>query len=209
MFIIYTDSLSVLKSLDSAHDHTHPLVFNVLDILEKIASQGFIINLCWIPSHVGIFGNEQADKAAKSATSSINGTVPVDDLKNHIKLLLYTKWQEQWNVETRNKLHALKPTVQSWLSLKNRKADTVFTRLRVGHTSFTHRHLLLGEQAPMCSQCNCIMSVHHILSECSNFNSQRLHFFNTTTISLPTLLGETPHVHLFAFLKAIGFYSFI
>ncbi|GBO22524.1 RNA-directed DNA polymerase from mobile element jockey [Araneus ventricosus] len=209
MFIIYTDSLSVLKSLDSVHDHTHPLVFSVLDILETLASQGFIIYLCWIPSHVGIFGNEQADKAAKSATLSINGTVPVGDLKKHIQLLLYAKWQEQWNVGTGNKLHALKPTVQSWPSLKNRKADTILTRLRVGHTRFTHRHLLLGEQAPMCSQCNCTMSVHHIISECSNFNSQRLRFFNTTTSSLPTLLGEIPHVHLFAFLKAIGFYSLI
>ncbi|GBM81341.1 hypothetical protein AVEN_50801-1 [Araneus ventricosus] len=209
MFIIYTDSLSVLKSLDSVHDHTHPLIFSVLDILETLASQGFIIYLCWIPSHVGIFGNEQADKAAKSATLSINGTVPVGDLKKHIQLLLYAKWQEQWNVETGNKLHALKPTVQSWPSLKNRKADTILTRLRVGHTRFTHRHLLLGEHAPMCSQCNCTMSVHHILSQCSNFNSQRLRFFNTTTSSLPTLLGEIPHVHLFAFLKAIGFYSLI
>ncbi|GBN71036.1 hypothetical protein AVEN_82692-1 [Araneus ventricosus] len=177
LFIIYTVSLSVLKAHDSVHDHTHPLVFNVLDILEKLASKGFIINLCWIPSHVGILGNEQADKADKSATFSINGTIPVGDLKNHFKLLLYTEWQEQWNVETGNKRHAIKPTVQSWPSLKNRKADTILTRLRVGHTRVTHRHLLLGEQAPMCSQCNCTLSVHHILSECSNFNSQRLRFF--------------------------------
>ncbi|GBN44094.1 hypothetical protein AVEN_93695-1 [Araneus ventricosus] len=209
MFIIYTDSFSVLKSLDSVHDHTHPLVFNVLDILENLASQGFIIYLCWIPSHVGILGNEQADKAAKSASISKNGTVPISDFKTHIKLLLYSKWQEHWNVETENKLHAVKPTVESWPSLKNRKADTVLTRLRIGHTRFTHRHLLLGDPAPMCSECNCIMSVHHILSACSNFNSQRLRFFNSTTISLPALLVETPHVHLFAFLKAIGFYSLI
>ncbi|GBN27700.1 hypothetical protein AVEN_265321-1 [Araneus ventricosus] len=174
MSLIYTDSLSVLKSLDSVHDHTHPLVFNVLYILEKLASQCFIINLCWISSHVGILGNEQAEK---SATFSINGAVPVGNLKKHIKLLLYSKWQAQWNVETGNMLHAVKPTPQSWPSLKNRKADTILTRLRVGHTRFTHRHLLLGEQAPMCSRCNCTMSVQHILAECSNFNSQRLRFF--------------------------------
>ncbi|GBN15210.1 hypothetical protein AVEN_23020-1 [Araneus ventricosus] len=176
---------------------------------ENLASQGFIIYLCWIPSHVGILGNEQADKAAKSATISKNGTVPIGDFKTHIKLLLYSKWQEHWNVESENKFHAVKPTVGSWPSLKNRKADTVLTRLRIGHTRFTHRHLLLGDPSPMCSECNCIMSVHHMLSACSNFNSQRLRFFNSTTISLPALLGETPHVHLFAFLKAIGLYSLI
>ncbi|GBM70929.1 hypothetical protein AVEN_111988-1 [Araneus ventricosus] len=89
------------------HDMDEPLLTG------KLASQGFIICLCSIPSHSGILGNEKADKAAKSATFSINGTVPVGDLRKHIKLLLYTKWQEQWNVETGNKLHAVKPTVES------------------------------------------------------------------------------------------------
>ncbi|GBM45303.1 hypothetical protein AVEN_54373-1 [Araneus ventricosus] len=135
---------------------------------EKLASQGFIIYLCWIPSRVVIPGNEQADNAAKSTTFSINGTVPIGDLKKHIKLLLYTKWQDQWNVEAGNKLHADKPTVETWPPLKNRKPDIVLTRLRVGHARFTQRHLLLGEPVPVCSQRNCTMSVHHILSECSN-----------------------------------------
>ncbi|GBN18679.1 hypothetical protein AVEN_129451-1 [Araneus ventricosus] len=57
---------------------------------------------------------------------------------------------EQWNAETGTKLHAVKATVQSW-PLMNRKADTILTWLRVRHTRFTHHHLLLGEQEPMCS----------------------------------------------------------
>ncbi|GBN80907.1 hypothetical protein AVEN_21070-1 [Araneus ventricosus] len=42
----------------------------------------------------------------------------------------------------------------------NRKEDTLLTRLRVGHSLYTHRHLLFGEQAPMCSQCNCSKAPH-------------------------------------------------
>ncbi|GBO05358.1 hypothetical protein AVEN_94136-1 [Araneus ventricosus] len=155
-FIIYTDSLSVLESLKSfyMHSHHHPLVLNVLHLLNKLASRDFNILLCWVPSHVGIAGNEKADKAAKLATAPTNSSTPLTDFKKYTKLLFYTKWQRQWDTETDNKLHSVKPHVQPWPSLTTRKADTLLTRLRVGHTRYTHRHLLFGEQTPMCSQCN-------------------------------------------------------
>ncbi|GFW78901.1 uncharacterized protein TNCV_2059221 [Trichonephila clavipes] len=34
-----------------------------------------------------------------------------------------------------------------------RRTDVKLTRLRIGHTRFTHRHLLLGEDAPECPSC--------------------------------------------------------
>ncbi|GFV94898.1 putative transposable element [Trichonephila clavipes] len=34
-----------------------------------------------------------------------------------------------------------------------RRTDVKLTRLRIGHTRFTHRHLLLGENAPECPSC--------------------------------------------------------
>ncbi|GBN29183.1 putative RNA-directed DNA polymerase from transposon X-element, partial [Araneus ventricosus] len=156
-FIIYTDSLSVLESLKSfyMHSHHHPLVLNVLHLLNKLASRDFNILLCWVPSHVGIVGNEKADMAAKLATAPTNSSTPLTDFKKCTKLLFYTKWQREWDTETDNKLHSVKPHLQPWPSLTTRKADTLLTRLRVGHTRYTHRHLLFGEQTPMCSQCNC------------------------------------------------------
>ncbi|PRD22757.1 UNVERIFIED_CONTAM: xpo7-b [Trichonephila clavipes] len=34
-----------------------------------------------------------------------------------------------------------------------RRTDVKLTRLRIGHTRFTHRHLLFGENAPKCPSC--------------------------------------------------------
>ncbi|GBM14743.1 hypothetical protein AVEN_220446-1 [Araneus ventricosus] len=148
-------------------------------------------------------------QAAKSAVAPMDMTIPVVDLKKHVKMLLYSKWQEEWDLETNNKFHAVKPFVRHWPSLTSRKADTLLTRLRIGHTRFTHLHLLFGEEPPMCSRCNCHMSVRHILSECTNFNARPLQFFQAPSVSLPYLLDKTPHVNLFAFLKSIQFFSMI
>ncbi|GBN55818.1 Zinc finger protein 235 [Araneus ventricosus] len=208
-YIIYSDSLSVLQALSSLHRHSHPLAFSILDLHDRLVCKGFSILLCWVPSHVGISGNEIADTAAKNASAVLDNSTPLKDFKHYINLALHSRWENHCNSQSMNKLRSIKPVVESWPTLNNRKADTIVTRLRVGHTRYTHRHLLMGEQAPMCTQCNCILSVLHILSECPNFNSVRLRYFQTSSISLTDLLGKTPHVHLLPFLKSIGFYPLI
>ncbi|GFS74795.1 pggt1b [Trichonephila clavipes] len=70
-YCIYTDSMSVLEALENYHDRCHPVVCTILDITSRLYSKGFDIVFCWLPSHVGIIGNEQADSAAKSATTHL------------------------------------------------------------------------------------------------------------------------------------------
>ncbi|GBO22608.1 hypothetical protein AVEN_133204-1 [Araneus ventricosus] len=203
-YIIYSDSLSVLQALSSLHRHSHPLAFSILDLHDRLVCKGFSILLCWVPSHVGISGNEIADTAAKNASAVLDNPIPLKDFKHYINLTLQSRWENHWNSQSMNKLRSIKPVVEPWPTLTNRKADTVITRLRVGHTRYTHRHLLMGEQTPMCAQCKCTMSVLHILCECPNFNYLRLRYFQSNAISLTDLLGKTPHVHLLPFLKSIG-----
>ncbi len=37
---------------------------------ESLLSQNIQLHICWVPGHVGIYGNEQADKAAKIAAAA-------------------------------------------------------------------------------------------------------------------------------------------
>ncbi|GFW95390.1 RNase H domain-containing protein [Trichonephila clavipes] len=48
------------------------------------------------------------------------------------------------------KVHSVKPVIGAWPVMPMRRTDVKLTRLRIGHTRFTHRHLLLGENAPEC-----------------------------------------------------------
>jgi len=45
----------------------HPITLQILLKYNNLFIHSFNIIFCWLPSHVGISGNEKADKAAKSA----------------------------------------------------------------------------------------------------------------------------------------------
>ena len=57
---------------------------------------GKIVNLCWIPCHVDIRGNETADRYAKTATSREPEIIPIpySDYFNIIE----EKLREAWNM---------------------------------------------------------------------------------------------------------------
>ena len=48
------------------NDIDHPYIFDIF-YSYCVSNQGKMVNFCWIPSHIGIHRNNEADKAAKSA----------------------------------------------------------------------------------------------------------------------------------------------
>ena len=80
-FIIFSDSLSVLLSLHNMKVD-NPLILKLLEKLHHISCAHKTIYLCWIPSHIGIRGNEAVDMAAKESLNLdiTNSQVPYTDL---------------------------------------------------------------------------------------------------------------------------------
>ncbi|GBM12396.1 hypothetical protein AVEN_160897-1, partial [Araneus ventricosus] len=64
-FIIYTDSMSALDTLSHYDTQMHPVGLEILSVSQFLRNKGFSIIFCWVPSHVGISGNEIADSIAK------------------------------------------------------------------------------------------------------------------------------------------------
>ncbi|GBN58767.1 hypothetical protein AVEN_120835-1 [Araneus ventricosus] len=161
------------------------------------------IKYCWIPGHAGIPGNENSDKAAKNSNATRETFVPLSDALQAVKFSQHRIWQRIWDGQTSNKLYNIQPSIKGFGNLATRKHDIILTRLRVGHTFLTRRHLLCSDPAPICNMCNCILPVKHILCTCKNFYTQRQAHFGAHIVDLIDILGANPNVNAFSFLSEV------
>ncbi|GFU75016.1 RNase H domain-containing protein [Trichonephila clavipes] len=180
--------MSVLEAIENYKDRCHPVVGDIIDITSRLHDKGCDIQFCWIPSHVGITGNEQADIASWSAATELPLTVPLCDTKRAIQHRIDNAWQESLHLQINNKQqHCVKHVIGALPVTPMRRTDVKLTRLRIGQTRFTHMHLLLGENAPECPSCKVPYSVYHILIDCSVFSHHRITFFHTSILTLSDL----------------------
>ncbi|GBM81353.1 hypothetical protein AVEN_50813-1 [Araneus ventricosus] len=166
--------MSALEALSHPHDRAHPLVLDIVCLLRTLQSRGLEILFCWIPSHVGINGNESADVAAKSATIYFERPLPYSDVKKWFSHHIHSLWQELWDQQTYNKLRTIHPLIGMWPIVPMRTFDVKLNRLRIGHSRLIHKHLLFGERCPACTTCQVDLTISHILVECPVFNNHRL-----------------------------------
>ncbi|GFS24537.1 RNA-directed DNA polymerase from transposon X-element [Elysia marginata] len=167
--------------------------------------------LVWIPSHVGIPGNEKLDELAKLALNKEvydDKQVIWSDVKIKVNTHLEQLWQTDWDTEVDNKLHEIRPNLKERLyydERSNRKQETVVSRLRIGHSWITHEYPLKGEQQPYCTACECPLTVKDILVECADFLLSRQKYYKTT--NMHTLFREVKASQISEYLKEIGLYD--
>ncbi|GFU90544.1 RNase H domain-containing protein [Trichonephila clavipes] len=116
-------------------------------------------------------------------------------MKRVIMHHIFNIWQLNHGVRswiTNGYRRTLETCHRAWPVMPLRRTDVKLTRLRIGHTRFTHRHLLFGEHAPECPSCRVSYTVRHILIDCPVFNHHRIIFFNSSYLTLPDWVGKYP-----------------
>lgn len=187
---IVSDSRSSLQAI-SKYNNKHPLVRTIQD---AIASSEKRVNLCWVPSHVGIPLNEKADSLAREAINNVMRPIyiPRTDLKPIIKSSVKKLWLSEWCETQDNKLREIKDTVTPFgnSTCQNRRWEVTLCRLRIGHTHLTHGFLMEKGPRPFCEDCIVPLSVKHLLSECPNFTQERRACFGIRTSIKDILTGN-------------------
>ena len=174
-FTIFTDSLSCLQSIQN-EDINNQLILTFLEQYTQCTLRGKYIVLCWIPSHIGIPGNEMADKYAKEAIDEdiTPIEVPYTDIIPEVKAYTKDLWQRMWDSST-DFLSMTSPDIGKTEYNPNitRKEQVVLSRIRIGHTRLTHSYLMKNEEPPRCSFCKVRLTVQHIMEKCRKLKNLR------------------------------------
>ena len=198
--------LSVLLPL-SNKKLKNPLIIKLLSRLDSMSNRKEIV-ICWVPSHIGVRGNERANSAAKSALDLTldNFRIPYTDLKPKINKLFHAKWQQRWNKNIHNKFFQIQPILGEWRRAfrKSRREQVIISRLRIGYTRLTHSFMLKQEQQPQCLICQPPCIVKHILIESRAFALIWKYFFKVN--SLIDLFENVKIDYVLSFLREIGLY---
>jgi kelch-like protein 2/3 len=187
-----------------------PLIAEIFEKLQELLILDKHVKFCWVPSHIGIQGNEKADMAAKAALQRpvvTNIKIPYTDFKQSIVSHFTTLWQNQWNNSAFNKLHEIKPTIGITKVPRSftRRDEVVLHRVRIGHTYLTHSFLLKTEPAPECNPCQCVVSVKHILLDCPLLNNTRFKHFTST--NLHQLFTSVQPTSIINYLRDTNYYG--
>ncbi|XP_026819514.1 uncharacterized protein LOC113558217 [Rhopalosiphum maidis] len=192
--IILSDSLSTLISVQNKFNPSD-IAIQIQNRLEEANQKNNNIIIMWVPGHIGIIGNEKADKQAKLAISSPDSQYinisSYSDIRKQIKQDTTLLWQNIWTTQN-NKLNEVKQTVKRWrrnpnISTSNEKK---LNRARIGHTRLTHEYLMTKSDPPICQSCGTTITIKHIFEECRTYINQRKDL--NISHQIGTSLGPNP-----------------
>jgi len=165
---------------------TYPLARNIILLFNNLINSNHNIIFCWIPGHSRIKGNIAANNAAKSTTTLpiTHLSLPASDFFPCIKKHINHRWQTLWQSFPNNKLYKIHSSISTIPPIHsfNRKDQVLINRLMIRHTRLTHSHLS-KERPPMCTCCSTLLTVEHILTNCSHYQTIRHKFYLYSDLS--------------------------
>ncbi|XP_063416806.1 uncharacterized protein LOC134699047 [Mytilus trossulus] len=185
--VIFVDSLSALQALKiPLNKIRNQFLLDIHFLLRSLYHSGTNIIFEWIPSHVGIQGNELADFHAKQALSfqNIYIFVPLfkDDFKTLCKNLMKKMWQEEWDKEKDRALYQISPKINFDIKIPkmSRYKERLIFKLRTGYIPLNKHLYKIGiSDTKLCEECRVEETVEHFLLHCKLYNTERSILFDS------------------------------
>ena len=174
------------------------------------------MTLQWVPSHIGIKGNELADKAAKEAANkpiplSIERYSSFSYIARQVKAQRQLETVEWLRKATYKGDHTRKKRAYSLTeslrldptaSLAKKPLATRFYQLKIGHAiTASYLHRIKRLDTPKCWWCNAAkQDIDHLLFECRHWSRQRRTLYSDLRrlrVTPPRMSEERPKNRLF------------
>jgi len=175
---IFTDSRVTLDSLRKVNNHAC-LIEDIRKRVASLENYEWKITFSWVKAHVGICGNELADRLAKEAarsnsTSIAFNRIPESTLYYEAAEEAKQNWRDEWM--TCAKAATTKqyfPTLRDRLRIKINLTSNLAAML-TGHgrtRAYLHRFKLRDDETCICGQGE--QTTDHLLNHCAMIHTQR------------------------------------
>ena len=157
--VFCVDSLSVLQSLNNWDcKNRSDLIFDILFQINVLKLNGVNVEMIWIPSHVGIYGNEVADNLAKQ------GTILDNSVKKYHLSLSSREICVLFNTFSKKDLH--KSNIISSTSSIPRSIMNIIMKLRLNSwaTKFS-------KNISCCCSMDTKITIEHMIFQCPYLNN--------------------------------------
>ncbi|KAJ4440673.1 hypothetical protein ANN_08821 [Periplaneta americana] len=177
--ILSVDTARNLQGEDILHNKHNSIVEDILITIRSLEENQWEIHFRWVKAHVGIMGNELADKLAKAAAEdedlqSIYNKIPKSTIKTEIQETGYHQWQNRWNSTNKGALSkSFFSSIKERLKIKLPLTPD-FTAIISGHgkmKEYLHRFHIIED--PRCTCNNIRQTVNHLIYECRDTRQQR------------------------------------
>ena len=180
--IIFTDSKSALHIIANTFDPSYKSI--TFQIQKFLLNLGERVKLQWVRGHIGVVGNEIADRGANlghtnsfSALTDLNFNEVLKLVKERCFKLWIRLWKERVTVTQKGEFmseHQAEPVFRPWLSLNCRLYETASARLRIGHFGLnSHMNRFEMRESSECEFCGVNETIHHFLFDCEQYSENR------------------------------------
>ena len=204
--VIFCDSMSALFSV-STNVSVYPTLMNrVRKKLKSLSEQNISVKFVWIPSHVGIQGNERADQLAKAATQRDNVDYPLGKSATQIKSFIkncHSEYEDALRVSEADSASiqyynnvALNSNFRYGKNGGNRYRESVIARIRLGYLYNWQVGIPVEDANQKCKVCGEGLghSLEHYILRCPRIDSFRQRDCNDLHTQAKHLLSNIENI---------------